>query len=78
VAGGPHTSEFCKEFRASGNLGIPADGVLFVAPEMVAHYVEKHEYLPPPEFIQAVLMTPAPGTVEYAEAVRPFVDGSAG
>src|SRR4051812_16575626 len=78
VAAGPHTCELCKEFRTSGNLGIPADGVLFVAPEMVAHYVEKHEYLPPREFIQAVLMTPAPGTVEYAQAVKPFAEGSAG
>ncbi|HXI59575.1 MAG TPA: hypothetical protein VNO55_26085, partial [Polyangia bacterium] len=32
VAAGPHTCELCKEFRASGNFGIPAGGVLFVAP----------------------------------------------
>ncbi len=78
VAGGPHTCDFCNEFRASGNFGIPGDMVLFVAPEMVAHYVEKHEYLPPQGFIQAVLTTPAPWSVEYAEAVKPFVARSAG
>lgn len=78
VACGFHTCEFCEEFHASGNIGIPGDGVLFVAPEMVAHYVEKHDYLPPQQFIRAVLMTPAPGTVEYDEAVRPFVESEAG
>jgi hypothetical protein len=40
---------------------------------MVAHYVEKHEYLPPPEFIDAVLAAPAPGTEDYRRAVGPFI-----
>jgi hypothetical protein len=35
--------------------------------------VEKHEYLPPQEFIHAVLTTSTPGSAEYAEAVIPFV-----
>jgi hypothetical protein len=73
VAGGPHTCELCDEFRASGNLGVPAGAILFVAPQMVAHYVEQHGYLPPQEFVDAVLAAPAPGTAEYAQAVAPFV-----
>jgi hypothetical protein len=75
---GPHTCELCGDFHASGNLGVPAGAILFVAPEMVAHYVEKHGYLPPREFVAAVLAAPAPGTVDYANAVAPFVAGSAG
>lgn len=73
VFAGPHTCEFCGEFHASGNFGVPSGAVLFVAPEMVAHYVEKHRYLPPPEFVTAVLAAPEPGSVDYANAVASFV-----
>jgi hypothetical protein len=73
VAGGWHTCELCNEFRASGNFGVPAGAVLFVAPQMVGHYVEKHGYLPPQEFIEAVLAAPMPGTSKYADAVEPFI-----
>jgi hypothetical protein len=78
VAGGPHTCELCNDFRTAGNVGVPAGAALFVAPEMVAHYVEKHGYLPPQEFVDAVLTSPTPGTAAYADAVKPFVAGSAG
>ena len=78
VAGGPHTCELCNDFCAAGNVGVPAGTALFVAPEMVAHYVEKHGYLPPQEFVDAVLASPTPGTADYADAVKPFVAGSAG
>ncbi|WP_457757930.1 DUF7919 family protein [Streptomyces rubiginosohelvolus] len=30
-------------------------GVAYAAPELVAHYVEAHGYLPPIEFMEAVL-----------------------
>lgn len=30
-------------------------GVGYAAPELIAHYVEAHDYLPPTEFIEAVL-----------------------
>ena len=73
AAAGPHTCEFCGVFRAAGNLGVPSDSILYVAPEMVAHYVEVHDYRPPDAFIHAVLASPLPGTTEYAEAVRPFI-----
>jgi len=73
VAGGPHTCELCDEFRAAGNFGVPAGAILFVAPEMVGHYVEKHGYLPPKEFVEAVLVAPIPGTSNYADAVKPFI-----
>jgi hypothetical protein len=46
--------------------------VLFVAPEMVIHYVEQHKYLPPDEFILALTRSPLPGTDEYTVAVAMF------
>lgn len=69
---GPHECELCWKCTASGNIGVPAGGVLFAAPEMVAHYVEVHKYAPPAEFVAAVLSAPLPGTSEYAEAVAAF------
>jgi hypothetical protein len=68
----------CCLSSAAGNVSVPAGAVLFVAPEMVAHYVEKHGYLPPQEFVEAVLAAPLPGTPNYTDAVEPFVAGSVG
>jgi hypothetical protein len=41
--------------RGSAEIRVPGDGVVYAAPELVAHYVEAHEYLPPAEFVRAVL-----------------------
>jgi len=39
-----------------GELWVPGAGSLvYVAPVLVAHYVEVHSYLPPQEFVDAVL-----------------------
>jgi hypothetical protein len=70
---GGHQCEFCSGFSAAGNLGVPAGDLLYVAPEMVFHYVERHGYAPPPDFVAAVLACPLPGTPEYAALVAPFV-----
>jgi hypothetical protein len=73
VAGGPHTCEMCGRVQASGNFGVPGGDVLYVAPEMIAHYVEGHRYAPPDTFVAAVLACPSPDTGAYEQAVRPFV-----
>lgn len=70
---GLHTCELCGKFHASGNVGVPTDSVLFVAPEMVLHYVEQHRYRPPQEFVDAVLSCPLPGSPEYERAVEAYV-----
>jgi hypothetical protein len=74
---GPHTCEFCGQFHAGGNFGVPSNGLLYVCPDMIAHYVRVHEYLPPQEFIDAVLVAPLPGTEDYDEVVAPFRRGPA-
>ena len=74
AAGGPHTCEICGRARAAGNFGVPGDSVLYVAPEMVAHYVEAHSYAPPDAFVGAVLRCPLPGTPDYVRAVEPFLE----
>ncbi|MFC8263325.1 hypothetical protein ACFUNF_38405 [Streptomyces sp. NPDC057291] len=47
--GGPDGPEGSAEIRVMGR------GVVYAAPELIAHYVEAHDYLPPTEFIEAVL-----------------------
>jgi|GEM_PF-1707379 len=63
---GAHSCTFCDgpatPLRADGRaiwgagefrvLGL--DGTIYVAPTLIAHYVEAHDYLPPSEFIDAV------------------------
>ena len=57
---------------ASGTFGVPAGDKIYYCPEMIAHYVADHAYLPPPEFVQAIMACPLPGTPEYADVAEPF------
>lgn len=61
---GFHECDLClatgsSRVRGYGNLWVPGDGRVFVAPEMVTHYIEEHGYCPPEEFQQAVLDCPS-------------------
>lgn len=69
---GLHNCELCEEYESGLNFGVPADRLLYVAPEMVSHYVDSHRYRPPKRFINAVLASPLPGTREYSAAVVRF------
>jgi hypothetical protein len=79
VAMGPHFCEFCAkastpEKRVGGarNVWIPASFVVFVAPELVVHYVEAHNYRPPEEFISAVLLCPQQDSPEFHALLARF------
>lgn len=41
--------------KGSAEIRVPGLGVTYAAPELIAHYVEAHAYLPPPGFVAAVL-----------------------
>ncbi|MFJ7492633.1 hypothetical protein ACIQZB_15515 [Streptomyces sp. NPDC097727] len=41
--------------RGSAEMRVMGSGVAYAAPELIAHYVEAHDYLPPAEFIEAAL-----------------------
>ena len=69
---GLHTCEFCEQAHGIGNFGVPSGDLLFVAPEMVVHYVERHGYRPPAEFVDAVLRSPLPDSEEYQLVTEPF------
>lgn len=69
---GLHTCEFCGQAHGTRNFGVPSGDLLFVAPEMVVHYIEQHGYQPPAEFMAAVLHSPLPDTEEYRLLTEPF------
>jgi hypothetical protein len=50
------------EIRAIGT-----DGRIYAAPNLIFHYVTKHQYLPPKEFIDAILFGPQPESNEYQQ-----------
>lgn len=79
IAMGFHRCDLCLYDGASGrrNLYVPGDGVLFVCPELIAHYMNAHGYRPPDEFCAAVLACPPMRSMPYFKAVlsvaRPLV-----
>ena len=44
--------------------------MIYVAPELIAHYIDAHEYRPPDEFVESVLKCPRMSTKEYFKALR--------
>ncbi|MGW2563463.1 DUF7919 family protein [Streptomyces sp. NPDC001514] len=45
--------------RGSAEIRVMGDGVAYAAPELIAHYVEAHDYQPPADFTEAVLSSDA-------------------
>ncbi len=43
---------------------------VYAAPDLIYHYIVLHRYLPPEEFIEAVLAGPLPHTRQYEEFKR--------
>jgi len=39
---------------------------------MILHYVKEHGYLPPADFVEAVMACPIPGSDEYRKAAKAF------
>lgn len=64
---GIHRCEFCEDNATSSNefRVISKNGKFYACPMLVIHYIEFHNYLPPQEFIDAVMEGPAPGSEEY-------------
>jgi hypothetical protein len=70
--GGFHTCEFCQSAHGVANFGVPSEDRLYVAPELIVHYIEEHDYCPPEEFIKAVMNSPLPESEEYQLITEPF------
>jgi hypothetical protein len=52
------------------NLFVPSEDCIYVAPELVVHYIEVHGYQPPEKFVDAVLRCPRMGSTAYSEALQ--------
>jgi len=52
---GVHECEICGQYQDSGELWLDAGDIRYVVPAMILHYCEEHSYLPPEEFMQALL-----------------------
>lgn len=84
IAAGVHRCGFCHfsggpgELRYAGrtarlgtaNLFIPSDQRLFVAPSLIAHYIDAHGYAPPIEFQEAVQRCPPMRSMEYLQRIK--------
>jgi hypothetical protein len=47
--------------------------VVYIAPSMIKHYTEKHEYKPPQEYIDAVLACPPQDSDEFMNLMKPYL-----
>jgi hypothetical protein len=65
----PHAPRFNAHALGSKNVFVPGDGKVYVAPELILHYVDEYGYAPPTEFEQAVLACPPMGSPEYLRAI---------
>lgn len=51
----------------NGEIRVLGNGVVYAAPSLVGHYVAVHSYLPPAEFVDAVMSGPSPDDRRYVK-----------
>ena len=56
----------------ASNLFVPTSEVLFVAPSLVVHYIDAHQYRPPDSFLDAVDGCAEMRSLEYLRALARF------
>ena len=52
------------------NLFIPTVDRLFVAPSLILHYIDAHDYSPPQDFFDAVMACPDMRSMDYLKLIR--------
>lgn len=55
--------------QGKGHLYIPGNGVIYVSPVVIAHYMDAHNYRPPDAFIEAVMNCPEMRSVAYYKMI---------
>ena len=77
---------YCSLCAAEGRVGpdsrssqaellIPSTNCVYEAPIWIGHYVQRHGYRPPEEFMTAAIACPEPGTPEYRKAIQAHIPG---
>jgi hypothetical protein len=71
VAVGGHQCELCQFDGPLGskNLFVPFQGKIYVAPELIYHYMAAHWYKPPQEFVDAVMNCVSTRSMDYKKAL---------
>ena len=84
IAAGFHACGWCRfsggpaQLQAFGkrvqmgrdNLFVPAGDRVYVAPSLMAHYIDAHGYAPPEQFQAAVMACPPMGSAEYLAQIE--------
>jgi len=52
---GWHDCPFCGKAKGSHEIMVRYNNKIYMAPELIVHYIEEHNYQPPEEYINAVL-----------------------
>jgi hypothetical protein len=62
----PVTSEIIARIaRGRANVFVPGEGLVYVTPELILHYIDAHGYRPPDVFCSAVETCPPIGSEAY-------------
>lgn len=66
-SGGPRQLRYGEQVLTLGasNLLVPGDDCIYVAPSLIAHFIDGHRYRPPDEFIAAVVKYPDTRSIEH-------------
>jgi hypothetical protein len=79
ISAGIHRCDLCDPSApnttdrvGTRNLWIPSREVVYVAPELIGHYIEAHGYQPPEEYLAAVVACPPQKSPEFLERIRGF------
>jgi hypothetical protein len=75
----PQTDAFERRYRieryglvirfGANNLFVPGEGLIYVAPSMIAHYIDAHAYDPPALFWEAVMQCPEMWSDAHGQAL---------
>ena len=57
-----------------GEIRVIGKSVIYAAPALIYHYIVEHQYKPPGEFIEAVLLGPSPESEEHKALLKKFKD----
>ena len=72
VVAGFHPCDLCvysPEKCGTKNVFVPGKERVYVAPELILHYMNAHKYRPPDEFCQSVAACPPMRSAEYRRAL---------
>ena len=56
-------------FLGDTDIYVPGEEVVYVAPSLILHYIQHHQYQPPLCFVDSVLNCPEPLSEEYSAAI---------